>query len=419
MGVTLVITVMVVAVFSLIGHRLVAGFADHESQVGEVIEMLLTATAVSGTLWFGVLRPLYQRVSEDRSEAEAWQRDLAVAAAHQRFEGQLHRALDMVDTEEQAHRLAHKALVLGLDGHDAELLLADSSEAHLKRVLSAKEDGRARCPVESPFECPAIRLSQTLVFENSEALDACRFLEGRLTGPCSAVCVPVSVGGHSIGVMHATCEPERPPIQEYIGVLESIATQFGSRIGMLRVMSATAVQANTDPLTGLMNRRSFEDQASRFIRQGDPAALAMIDLDHFKELNDTHGHEVGDRALRLFGRVMRSVLRDDDLVARFGGEEFVVMFPELTAEQAAKALRRVQEELVVALAAGTVPGFTASFGVANSNDAGSVEELCQIADRAMFRAKSEGRDRIVVDGSSGHTPGDDHHVRSLETDSTT
>ncbi|NQV06748.1 GGDEF domain-containing protein [bacterium] len=166
---------------------------------------------------------------------------------------------------------------------------------------------------------------------------------------------------------------------------------------MLRVMSATTIQAATDPLTGLLNRRSFEDQTHELLLRGVSFSLAMVDLDHFKLLNDTHGHDAGDRALRLFARTMRSTLRADDLLSRYGGEEFVIVFPDRTTEQAAGALRRIQEELVVALAAGTVPGFTASFGLTHTNDAESLDDLCRIADSALFQAKSQGRDRIVID----------------------
>ena len=101
----------------------------------------------------------------------------------------------------------------------------------------------------------------------------------------------------------------------------------------------------------------------------DAVQLAMGDLDHFKALNDTHGHDAGDRALRLFSRTLRDAVRADDLVCRYGGEEFVVVFPGLSVDVAARALGRIQEQLVLALAAGSVPPFTASFGVAGSTTA--------------------------------------------------
>jgi diguanylate cyclase (GGDEF)-like protein len=215
------------------------------------------------------------------------------------------------------------------------------------------------------------------------------------------VCVPVSTGGRAIGVLHTTTAIEHPSSPTAVARLEAVAAHSGSRIGMLRVMEATHLQAATDPLTGLLNRRSFENRAHSLLRGGTPFALAMGDLDHFKRLNDTHGHDAGDRALRAFSQTMRAALRDDDLICRFGGEEFVILFPRRTAIEAARALARVQEELLVSVARGTTPAFTVSFGVAQSDQSSELDELCRIADAALFRAKREGRNRVVVD-SLGH-----------------
>ena len=132
--------------------------------------------------------------------------------------------------------------------------------------------------------------------------------------------------------------------------------------------------------------------------RGEPFALAIGDLDHFKRLNDTHGHESGDRALRLFARALRSSVRGEDLVCRFGGEEFVVVFPRCTSQAAGGILRRMQEELLVAIAQGNVPGFTVSYGVTDSRQASTLDELVRIADMHLFQAKREGRNRVVVDG---------------------
>jgi diguanylate cyclase (GGDEF)-like protein len=216
--------------------------------------------------------------------------------------------------------------------------------------------------------------------------------------------VPVSVAGRAIGVLHATGPDTEPVRPDAARRLEVVADRAGARIGLLRVMEQTHLQAATDPLTGLLNRRTIENRAHELLRRRIPFAIAMGDLDHFKMLNDTHGHDAGDRALRLFSRTLERSLRADDLVCRYGGEEFVVIFPERTATEAASALNRVREELLVAVAAGTAPPFTVSFGVANSDDGNSLEELVRIADGALFRAKREGRNRVLVDHSPTLAP---------------
>lgn len=398
----LVITGVVVAVVYALADRLVEDVLKWESAFGQGVEIVVMAVVTSSLLWYGVLRPLLGQVAEERQASQSRQRQIEASARQQQFESQLHRALEMVGTETSAYAVTGKALRAALDGQDAELLMADSSDAHLTRVLNLIDGGSADCSVVSPHDCPAVRRSQTLVFPNSEAVDACPHLDGRPGGPLSAVCVPMSVGGRSIGVLHTTGAPGHPPPSPIVGRVESVATQAGSRIGMLRVMSATTLQAATDPLTGLLNRRSFEERVRDMTRRDQPFALAMGDLDHFKGLNDTHGHEAGDRALRMFARTTVRVLRSEDLVCRFGGEEFAIVFPNRSAAEAVGALERLQQELLLAFSAGTVPGFTASFGVAHSDDAQSFEELYRIADGALFRAKRNGRDQIVCDVASAN-----------------
>ena len=169
-------------------------------------------------------------------------------------------------------------------------------------------------------------------------------------------------------------------------------------------MEATHLQAATDPLTGLLNRRSFENRAQDLLRRRAPFALAMGDLDHFKALNDTHGHDAGDRALRVFSQTLRATLRGNDVVCRYGGEEFVILFPDHSTGEAAAALERVQQELLITVAAGAIAPFTVSFGVASSDAATTLEEICRVADSALFRAKREGRNRVVIDGFTAAPP---------------
>jgi diguanylate cyclase (GGDEF)-like protein len=394
---TVVIVGLLIAVLYAAADRLMEDVLAIESKWGEVAEVAIMALLSSSLLWTAVLRPLHLQVARERRAGERRQAELALNAVHQEFETKLHRAMEMAATEDVVHTATRKALTIGFSGRDVELLLADSSDAHLKRAVVVNDAANSGCGVVAPHDCPAIRRSQTMQFDSSEALDACPHLENRPIGACSAVCVPVSVGGRSIGVLHAVAGLEDLPTAMQVRRLEAVANHAGSRLGMLRVMSATTLQAATDPLTGLLNRRSFENEAQAMLKRHRPFALAMGDLDQFKRLNDTHGHDGGDRALRLFARTVQGSLRDQDLVSRYGGEEFVIAFPDHTAADAAAALRRMQAELAREIGNGTVPHFTVSYGIAHSDQASSLEEICRIADAALFRAKREGRNRVVVD----------------------
>jgi diguanylate cyclase (GGDEF)-like protein len=202
--------------------------------------------------------------------------------------------------------------------------------------------------------------------------------------------------GRAAGVLHMIDEPNHVPDANDLEMLESLARLTGAQLGMLRAMEQTTRQAATDALTGLANRRTLEDTVRKHFERDEDFALAVADLDHFKDLNDTHGHEVGDRALRLFARTMRDAVRPNDLVSRYGGEEFVLVLAGAGIVDAVHALERIRRKLTERLASGTTPEFTASFGIAHSTDAGTFDELFSLADQALLAAKRAGRDRIAI-----------------------
>jgi diguanylate cyclase (GGDEF)-like protein len=145
-----------------------------------------------------------------------------------------------------------------------------------------------------------------------------------------------------------------------------------------------------------LNRRSLQNTVRDLRNQGVGYALAYGDLDHFKMLNDTHGHEAGDQALRLFARVLGDSLRPNDIAAGYGGEEFVIVLPDCDTAVAIGVLERVRESLALALNAGRVPRFTVTFGVASSAYAPDFEAIVAIADQALLEAKAAGRNRVAV-----------------------
>jgi diguanylate cyclase (GGDEF)-like protein len=276
-----------------------------------------------------------------------------------------------------------------------ELLLSDSSRTNLRRVASNPQLPPPACPVGSPFSCVAVRRGSAVVFDSSETLNACPHLRGRPGGACSAVCVPVSFMGRSLGVLHTTGPDSTPLEPEQVERLRTLAGQAGARIGTVRAFQKTQLQASTDGLTGLVNRRTAEERVRELLRERRIFALVLADLDHFKQLNDTHGHEVGDRALRLFSQVTTVSLRDEDTIARWGGEEFVLILPELDRFQAVEVIDRLRVSLARAHP-GETPRFTVSFGVTDSNEAAELDELLRIADDGLYAAKQAGRDRATI-----------------------
>jgi diguanylate cyclase (GGDEF)-like protein len=160
--------------------------------------------------------------------------------------------------------------------------------------------------------------------------------------------------------------------------------------------------AHTDELTGLYNRRAFfifgEQALNQAIRAKQSVSLVMFDVDYFKQINDTHGHAVGDQVLRVIAQTIRPLIREADILARIGGEEFVVLMPGAdwaAAKQLAERLRSAISQEQVELADATIH-FTASFGIIGSEDGSMpLEKLLSSADQGMYAAKSGGRNRIV------------------------
>jgi diguanylate cyclase (GGDEF)-like protein len=162
-------------------------------------------------------------------------------------------------------------------------------------------------------------------------------------------------------------------------------------------------QARTDPKTGLLNAGAWQGEAGlavdRARRRGEPLAVLLADIDHFKIVNDTYGHLTGDDVLRVLAAEMRQQVRESDLVGRFGGEEFVILLSGTTAEEACRVAERIRRGVgvVKVLTKDTIVGVTISIGVAVLRSHG--DELCELidaADMALYRAKHAGRDRVCL-----------------------
>ena len=337
-------------------------------------------------------------------------RRLAEQGRRDAFARDLSEALEMADSEEVAYQVIARSMVAVSEDHSMELLLADSSRAHLERRVQHPSAGAPGCVVQSPFACVAIRRGTTTTFSDSRALNACPNLRSPLGAACSAVCIPVTFMGRALGVLHTTATVDAEPDAAEVARLMTVATAVGVRIGTVRAFDQTSLQATTDVLTGLANRRNFESVVRGLQREGTPFALAMADLDHFKLINDTHGHETGDRALVRFAHQLRHHLRADDFVARYGGEEFVIVLQRTTAEQSVEILAAFRDRLAEATAS-QPPVFTASFGVTDTSSGHSLTEMLRHADAALYQAKARGRNQVVVQ----HGPAPDDTVTGSPT----
>ena len=177
--------------------------------------------------------------------------------------------------------------------------------------------------------------------------------------------------------------------------VDDVFDSIVARIARARTLELLALR---DPLTELHNRRFMNDrlpaEVARAARSRSELAIAIVDLDEFKPINDSLGHACGDRALRAFGRALSTGLRRYDLVCRYGGDEFLVLFPDCGASGARTALSKFRERRAWVLA--DLPAVTFSAGIAEfPRDGGLLDELFEAADRNLRLAKQSGRDSIV------------------------
>lgn len=193
-----------------------------------------------------------------------------------------------------------------------------------------------------------------------------------------------------------TAPDHRPPTAAVIEQMVGLATQTGTRFSALRALESSRHEASTDGLTGLPNRRTLETQVAELFERDTPFVMVLADLDRFKLLNDNFGHESGDRALQLFAGVLRDNVRGNDVVARLGGEEFVLVYPNMSVEISIEAIERLRAALARALQGTTVPPFTCSFGIAHSTVGHDGDEVLRVADAGLLQAKDLGGDQAVV-----------------------
>lgn len=192
-----------------------------------------------------------------------------------------------------------------------------------------------------------------------------------------------------------------PEHEEYEGVM----SRFDAFCTQLRRVERAfgAAASGLDPLTGLRTRRgmaeALDGEMNRFRRSGKSFCLAICDLDKFKLVNDTHGHDIGDRVLAAFAAVISRNIRNFDEAFRMGGEEFLICLKDTVLEEAYKVMERLRADLMntsITLADGHSLSVTASFGLIQADPAVSLEELIVRADKALYRAKSAGRNRVEV-----------------------
>jgi diguanylate cyclase (GGDEF)-like protein len=323
-------------------------------------------------------------------------------------QAELSAALQGIETEDEAHHMLKRHLERNIPGATAIVLNRNNSANRLQPTTALNGDSAlvARLSGVPPRACLAVRFAHP----HDESTDRERLLPCPVCAGASSRCQPLLVGGEVIGAVLV----QHPQLLEgdQRRISESVM-HAAPVLANLRNLAIAEHRALTDGLTGLPNQRASHDTVLRMAAQAGRAmhrlAAVLLDLDHFKQINDVYGHDKGDEVLATIGATLTASLRASDFAGRYGGEEFLLLLPE-TDTQGAIA---VAEHLRIAISAVTVKAvdrrITASFGIAVLPDhAVDASSLLRQADRALYAAKAGGRNRVDVatdvPGGAGVTP---------------
>ncbi|MEW6001470.1 MAG: diguanylate cyclase [Nitrospirota bacterium] len=349
-----------------------------------------------------------QKVNEN---LKGWVEELEQRNREISLFGEMGGMLQTCLSEEEAHSVIAK-FAQHLFPSEAGSLYVFSASRNVLESVTEWGDSPPGERVFSPDDCWALRRGQVHLIENISSGMLCRHLGHPPSG--GYMCVPMMAHGETLGLLHLQSRVEAIGQSDKVRdqLIESkkrlaitMAEQVAMTLSNLKLQEILRTQSIRDPLTGLFNRRYMEESLEREIRRAtrnqSQLGVIMIDLDHFKRFNDTFSHAAGDVLLRELGTFLRTSVRGEDIACRYGGEEFALIMPEASLEitrKRAELLREGVRHLNVRYLGQTLGMITISLGVAIFPEHGPTgEAVLRAADAALYRAKAEGRDKVIVE----------------------
>jgi diguanylate cyclase (GGDEF)-like protein/PAS domain S-box-containing protein len=359
-------------------------------------------------------RDISERVAAEESARQLTARLQASVAAleevnrHNALLSEMRDLLQTCHTPAEVRQVAAHFVPKLLAGSRGALYLINENRSALEAAF-AWHDDELREAVFGPEACWGLRRGRPYHVEAAGDALVCGHVAAAPSG--GYLCLPMAAQGETYGVLHVRYDgaPEGDPMrrENRENFLRTMTEHVALAMSNARLRENLRMQASRDALTGLVNRHfmeeAFEREISRCRRRDRPVAVLMIDIDHFKSFNDRHGHEAGDQVLKLVAATLAKSVRFEDIVCRFGGEEFLVILPEadqaIAFDRAEQARSRVAE-LVPYFRDTPLGTITISVGLAMFPRHGALpDEVVRHADAALFEAKRSGRNRVVVAGS--------------------
>lgn len=345
------------------------------------------------------------QLQEAHERLQGWAQELEQRNAEISLLGQMGELLQSCNNTEEAY--------IGVRQSIQQLFPTDSGAVFIfnstRNLLEAATDWGDTPPSESVFapnECWALRRGRPHGLSEINAGFKCRHVEA---GKAAYLCMPLVAHGGAIGVFHVLLSSPDPT---QAGTKQNLALRVSEHLGLalakLKLQETLQHLSVRDPLTGLFNRRYMEESIDRELRraerQGKHVGVIMVDIDYFKRINDTFGHDAGDSLLRELGKFFQQHVRDSDIACRYGGEEFAIILQDVPLElplRRAEQIREAAQHLQIHHDKKVLDPITLSLGVAVFPVHGTSRNgLLQAADVALYRAKETGRNRVCLAGKN-------------------
>jgi diguanylate cyclase (GGDEF)-like protein len=331
-----------------------------------------------------------------------------------------HRLPACLDQQELV-TLASRFIPQLFDIKGGALYFQNNSSTVLSRVATWGECKSSHTEFP-PTKCWALRRGQLHHVDDTETDVTCAHLTSEAQG--SYVCMPLTAQGETVGLLYLEGAPSEigdSEAHKALADMRVLCENLALALVNLRLRESLRHQSLRDPLTGLHNRRYLEEvldlEFAKSRRSGTPLSLVMIDIDHFKSINDTLGHDAGDIVLRHLAATIGGHIRKGDVACRYGGEEFVILLPDVdqaSAAERAELLRARIKAVKLRSETDDIPQVTASFGVAGyCGEDRQPADVLRDADYALYQAKAAGRDRVWA-ARPGMEISGNLHVTSLE-----
>jgi diguanylate cyclase (GGDEF)-like protein/PAS domain S-box-containing protein len=384
---------------------------------GSVSHCLLSASLITvdgAPCVLSTVRDISERVAAEESARQLTKRLQVTVAALEEVNRQnavlseMRDLLQTCQTATEVQKVAAHFVPRLLPGTRGALYQVNDSRTALEATFAWHDDA-LREAVFGAEACWGLRRGRAYHVNDARHALHCDHVQTPPRG--GYLCLPLVAQGEHFGLMHVQYDgqPEDDPLQleQRESFLRTMTEHVALAMSNARLRENLRIQASRDPLTGLLNRRfteeAFEREISRCRRRGKPIAVFMIDVDHFKHFNDKHGHEAGDLVLKLVADTLAKGVRLEDVVCRYGGEEFLALLPEAdetAALECAERMRGRVAELMPSFRGAPLGAVTISIGVAMFPAQGeNPEALLRRADEALYEAKRGGRNRVVLASS--------------------